>query len=1374
MSAFNHFLLSLWIIGYIFCSSRAWNVEMPSNIKGLLGSCLVIPCSFDYFQYPPKRPDRVVWYQYVSRGYPLVYDNWYPNSVIDIFKGKTSLHHHTHSKTCSLRIYPVTWSHDRQKIYPWVDPENVGKSTYRFYDTTVTIEVTGTAEKPDLKISGEKKVGQSVEVECSVYHTCPTDPPTLTLSIPKRSHRQTLTMISNGIYKTSLTSMLHIEKDHQTVECTVWNLGGLSATTSKTFNAECSFSTLTISPTSNEFLEGYASKVTCTASYTCPQHLPTFSWNYKSMPASTDTRNIASAKWTTVSTLTFTASATDHGRSLTCYARFTGGGMQEKSITLRVKRNMVSRGWSFTTPGSITGMRGSCIIIPCRFTYTISQPADLRVIWYLYQSNGYPPVFDQTQSVISKFKGITSLIGSVREGNCSLKIERLDMSHNQDRIYPWIDKNPIASFHTRDHMLYDKTTQLIVSDHAQEPQLSISGIPRVGEQSRVSCSVRHTCLPAPPILTLNGQAGDDFPTDTLVSDGIWERTVERTWTVQEGDRSVNCAVSYQGGQTATKELKLNVECPYKEITMVKQPGEATEGVATSVICSVSYTCKKNEPIIVWNFKDMQSSSYTKPLSSYTYETVSNLTFIGSLGDDGKPLTCTAKFLTGETSDSTILHIKRNILSRGWSFTTPGSITGMRGSCIIIPCRFTYTISQPADLRVIWYLYQSNGYPPVFDQTQSVISKFKGITSLIGSVREGNCSLKIERLDMSHNQDRIYPWIDKNPIASFHTRDHMLYDKTTQLTVSDHAQEPQLSISGIPRVGEQSRVSCSVRHTCLPAPPILTLNGQAGDDFPTDTLVSDGIWERTVERTWTVQEGDRSVNCAVSYQGGQTATKELKLNVECPYKEITMVKQPGEAKEGVATSVICSVSYTCKKNEPIIVWNFKDMQSSSYTKPLSSYTYETVSNLTFIGSLGDDGKPLTCTAKFLTGETSYSTILHIKKYVKPVEERDPHENDTTLAADVPFRFTALTRSCVVIPCSFQYEADVILTRGIWSKKSGGVVFHNGQTYVLDHFKGRTRLIGDLSEGNCSLEIDDIKPFDNGPFCFYGERGHEKYRFNNSCVFIIMKASPEKPVMTPVPTEVDAGSTITVSCSVTHTCPSHPPEFSWSVPNLTSEVTHTLTTRGIWETTSTITFMVAEGDGVRSLTCTAIFWRNKQQASTAKLNVKGSLMYQLRSSLPISIPVSALVLTVIILAAVCGVFIWRKRKHSDNSMKPPPRPEKRRSLWDRLSRRYPEDRNRPPRPEKRRSIWSRFSTREEDGRVGWKNERRPRKSFWSRFSRNQGNTPDLSMGYLNNSTTVNCGTQISKQRFPSPKDNRRPAPYGRPQVSSTVDQHVYGNL
>lgn len=80
----------------------------------------------------------------------------------------------------------------------------------------------------------------------------------------------------------------------------------------------------------------------------------------------------------------------------------------------------------------------------------------------------------------------------------------------------------------------------------------------------MSCNVHHTCISGPPTLTLNGIGlpGKDHIVDTLVSDGIWKRTVERIWTVQEDDQSVECTVSYHGGQIATSEVRLNVECEY--------------------------------------------------------------------------------------------------------------------------------------------------------------------------------------------------------------------------------------------------------------------------------------------------------------------------------------------------------------------------------------------------------------------------------------------------------------------------------------------------------------------------------------------------------------------------------------------------------------------------------------------------------------------------------------------------------------------------------------------------------------------------------------------------------------------------------------------
>ncbi|XP_054882878.1 myelin-associated glycoprotein [Poeciliopsis prolifica] len=323
---------------------------------------------------------------------------------------------------------------------------------------------------------------------------------------------------------------------------------------------------------------------------------------------------------------------------------------------------MLNLDWSFTTPRSVTGMKGSCIIIPCKFSYSKAQPSGLQVVWYLYQSNGRADVFNQRQSnILSRYNGITHLTGSVSDRNCSLKIDRLDMSHNEDKLYPWVDINPITSYHSQGHSFLDRSTKIMVSDQAQEPQMSIIDVPKVGAQSRVTCKVKYTCSSAPPALSLNGIPGTDRTIDSLLSDGIWERTIERTWNVEEDHKKVECTVRYPGGQSAKSELLLHVECPFETIKMVEPPGELIEGVAKSVICSVSYKCKTNTPTIEWNFSDMLHLQKLKKISSNTYTTESNLTFIGSLEDNGKPLTCIAHFLTGETSNSSLLQIKKQYL-----------------------------------------------------------------------------------------------------------------------------------------------------------------------------------------------------------------------------------------------------------------------------------------------------------------------------------------------------------------------------------------------------------------------------------------------------------------------------------------------------------------------------------------------------------------------------------------------------------------------------------------------------------------------------------------------------------------------------------------
>ncbi|KAG7469194.1 hypothetical protein MATL_G00126390 [Megalops atlanticus] len=1059
---------------------------------------------------------------------------------------------------------------------------------------------------------------------------------------------------------------------------------------------------------------------------------------------------------------------------------------------------MFSLGWSFSMPSKITGLLGSCLVIPCSFDYKSSLPSDLRVRWYQYETEGHS-VYDREnpQSVIDVFRGKTDLYGSPEQKSCSLKISSLVRSHHRRRLYTWVDPKPISQFHK--HNFQDTTVELDVTDRADSPEILIDGKPKVGQQLSVQCSVYHTCPSTPPTLRLNGPTGTDKVTNTEAQDSKWKATLVRTWAVAQKQQSVTCDVTHPGGLTASASKTITAECSVGKLTINPQSEEFLEGVEKSVTCSVTYTCHEDQPTLEWNYRNMVTSSTTKSMGVGSLQTQSTLMFKAAGDDHSKALMCTAKTASGESQEAIItLQVKRSMLSLGWSFSTPRRITGLLGSCLVIPCSFDYKSSLPSDLRVRWYQYASKGYPLVYDRGNpgSVIDVFRGKTDLYGSPAEKSCSLKISSLVRSHHGERLYTWVDPNPVSSFHG--HNFQDKTVELHVTDRADNPEILIDGIPKVGQQINIQCSVYHTCPSTPPTLKLSGPSGKDTVTETVLHDGKWKTTLVRTWVVGEDDQTVSCTVQHPGGLTATAETTIQAECPIGEITIDPKPEEFQEGVVKNITCSISYICRKQQPIITWNYKEMQAFSSTTKGAEKKWETESIVMFIASIDDHEKKLTCTAQFPDGKRPESSIkIRVKKFEARAGLVPGVKGTSHLGtADVLPRINALTRSCVVIPCAFQLPGNRPVTGlgGIWHKLDGGYAYHNGQSRVLDNFKGRTRLLGEVDEQNCTLEIDDIKAHDNGPFCFRAEKETDTYDFNNSCVFIIMKASPNKPVMTALPQEIEEGSSVSVTCSVTHTCPSHPPTFTWNVIDMQTTVSHVHKGDGVWETSSTLTFAPSGNNYENYLNCSAIFWKGKRQETIASLNVKRKMNF-----LPILLPVSVGVPVALSLCVV--VLIWKKcsvGKCVSQTPERPPRPEKRRSLWQRFSRRQGECgatwindgkgdyrgrpidyQTKPPRPEKRRSIWSRFSRRN----PGDFQERPPRPekrmSIWNRFSRRtQGYTADMNVGSRVNNETMTIATQnVSKPRCPSPKSNLKsahPAKRRNDFGYNVDDGNIYGNM
>lgn len=119
------------------------------------------------------------------------------------------------------------------------------------------------------------------------------------------------------------------------------------------------------------------------------------------------------------------------------------------------------------------------------------------------------------------------------------------------------------------------------------------------------------------------------------------------------------------------------------------------------------------------------------------------------------------------------------------------------------------------------------------------------------------------------------------------------------------------------------------------------------------------------------------------------------------------------------------------------------------------------------------------------------------------------------ATVVKQLDALVSSCVVLPCSFSHPKEKLPTsrlRGKWHlpNQREELIYYDEPTKVQDNYKGRTRLLGRLGDGNCTLEITGLKDHDNGPFCFRIEFARtegdtstpDKFSFEEDCVTLNM--------------------------------------------------------------------------------------------------------------------------------------------------------------------------------------------------------------------------------------------------------------------------------
>uniref|UniRef100_A0A8C1GB28 Si:dkey-238d18.5 n=1 Tax=Cyprinus carpio TaxID=7962 RepID=A0A8C1GB28_CYPCA len=208
---------------------------------------------------------------------------------------------------------------------------------------------------------------------------------------------------------------------------------------------------------------------------------------------------------------------------------------------------------------------------------------------------------------------------------------------------------------------------------------------------------------------------------------------------------------------------------------------------------------------------------------------------------------------------------------------------------------------------------------------------------------------------------------------------------------------------------------------------------------------------------------------------------------------------------------------------------------------------------------------------------------------------------------------LSGSCVLIPCRFSYpENGKTYTefKGIWLKgNEESTVFHTDASNIIDSFKGRTSLNGDLGKKDCSLKISSLSSSDAGSFIFRTEikdldnimeKMMEKTLDILSTICVSSPETPENPNVS-VEEEVTSGKPVTATCAVSHSCPSDLPKVTWSHDGKQSSPSQPQN-HGQWKLTSySLTFTPSREDHNKHLSCTAEF-KGKTLTDYKTLKVK----------------------------------------------------------------------------------------------------------------------------------------------------------------------------
>ncbi|XP_071398878.1 myeloid cell surface antigen CD33-like isoform X2 [Centroberyx affinis] len=199
------------------------------ELKALVTSCVVVPCSFTYpGQNLPSSKLRGIWHLYDDQNQTVYHEERL--SITENFRDRTELVGDLGDGNCTLKMIELK-NHDNGPFCFRVEiPE---KREFSFVESCVRLKMLSKPPDPTLTHTKTAIEGHPYIITCSIMHTCPSNMPTLTWSKESskdgviEDHKDN----GHGEWETqSILTFIPEEKDdHSEITCTAKFYGGGSS-----------------------------------------------------------------------------------------------------------------------------------------------------------------------------------------------------------------------------------------------------------------------------------------------------------------------------------------------------------------------------------------------------------------------------------------------------------------------------------------------------------------------------------------------------------------------------------------------------------------------------------------------------------------------------------------------------------------------------------------------------------------------------------------------------------------------------------------------------------------------------------------------------------------------------------------------------------------------------------------------------------------------------------------------------------------------------------------------------------------------------------------------------------------------------------------